>query len=102
MEVYKYVKRRNRLQANLEKSYALILGQCTELTHMKLEGLPEWESTYDISDGIKLLKMIESLAHQATDQEYYPHIPLLINQKRVLFTTGTHDEQHTAGRHTEG
>ena len=39
---------------------------------MKLEGLPEWEATYDISDGIKLLKMIKSLAHQATDQKYYP------------------------------
>ena len=63
MEVSKYVKRRNSLRANPEKSYTLILGQCTKLTHMKLEGLPEWEATDNIYDGIKLLKMIKSLAH---------------------------------------
>ena len=40
MEVSKYMKRLNRLQDNLEKSYRLILGQCTEITHMKLEVLP--------------------------------------------------------------
>ena len=72
MDVSKYVKLRNRLQDNLEKRYTLILGQCTELNRMNLEGLPEWEATYDTSDGIKLLKIIQSLAHQETDQQYYP------------------------------
>ena len=72
VEVSECVKRRNRLQDNLEKRYTLILGQCTELNHMNLEGLPEWEATYDTSDGIKLLKIIQSIAHQETDQQYYP------------------------------
>ena len=39
---------------------------------MQLEGIPGWEATYDISDAIKLLKIINSLAHQETDQKYHP------------------------------
>ena len=39
---------------------------------MKLEGLPNWEATNDISDAIKLLKMIKSLSHQAMEHKYYP------------------------------
>ena len=50
----------------------LILGQCTELTHMQLEGLPNWEAVYDISNATKLFKMVKSLTHQTTDQKYHP------------------------------
>ena len=39
---------------------------------MKLKGLPYWESAVDTYDVIKLLKMIKSLSHQATDQKYHP------------------------------
>ena len=35
-----YVKQRNRLRANLEWAFTLILGQCTELTWMQMEGIP--------------------------------------------------------------
>ena len=75
VEVSEYVKRCNRLQANLEESYTLILGQCNELTRMQLEGVTEWEATYDIYDVIRLLKMIKSLENQSTDQIYHP-LPL--------------------------
>ena len=40
VEISEYVKRPNRLRANLENSYTLILVRCTEITHMHLEGLP--------------------------------------------------------------
>ena len=53
MKVLGYVKRRNRLRANLEKIYTLILGQITEPTRMKLEGLLDWGGTYDVSGAIK-------------------------------------------------
>ena len=71
MEVSKYVNNRSIMRAKQEKIYTLILGQCTELTHMKLEGLPQWEAPDDIYNGIKLLKMIKNLAHQTIDQKYY-------------------------------
>ena len=66
VEVSENVKRCNRLQDNLEKTYTLILGQCNKITHMQLEGLPELEATDDVSDVIKLLKMIKSLKQQIT------------------------------------
>ena len=72
VEVSEYVKHSDRLRANLDKRYTLILGQCNELTCMHIEGLPEWGATYDISYVIKLLKIIKSLSHQATDQKYHP------------------------------
>ena len=36
VEVSDYVKCCNRMQDNLEKSYTLILGQCTALTHTQI------------------------------------------------------------------
>ena len=72
VEVSEYVKIRNRLQANIQKSYTLIIGQCTELTRMQLEGFPEWEATDDIYNVIKLIKIIKSLAHQTIDQKKHP------------------------------
>ena len=69
---------------------------------MHIEGLPEWEATNDIFDVIKLLKLINILAHQATDQKYHP-LSLYSSTKSVYcFKIWTHDDQHTPGRKTEG
>ena len=38
VDVSEYVKRCNRLRANLESEFTLILGHYTELTRMQLEG----------------------------------------------------------------
>ena len=57
VDVSDYVKRRNRLRDNPEKSYTLILVHFTELTCMQLKVIPDWEATYEVSDAIKLLKL---------------------------------------------
>ena len=72
VEVSRYMKRRNRQRANLESAFTLILGQCTDLTCMQLEGLPNWDAVDDGSDVIKLLKTVKSLSHQTTNQKYHP------------------------------
>lgn len=36
VEVSEYVKRRNRLQSGLKKSYKLVLGQCTNTISMQI------------------------------------------------------------------
>ena len=72
MEVLKYVKHRKRLKDNLEKSYTLMIGKSTELNCMQLKGLQDWEATNDISDGIKILKTIKSLLHQALEYKCHP------------------------------
>ena len=37
VDVLEYVKRRNRLRANLESELTLIMGQCNKLTRIQLE-----------------------------------------------------------------
>ena len=49
---------------------------------MQLEGLPDWEATNDSSYATKLLNIIKSLLHQATDQKYRP-LPLYKSIKSV-------------------
>ena len=66
-DVYDYVNHQNRLRANLESDFTLILCQCTGLTQMKIEGLPTWEAMDDSSDIIRMIKMMNSLSHQNTD-----------------------------------
>ena len=68
----KYVKHRKGLKDNLEKSYTLMIGKSTELNCMQLKGLQDWEATNDISDGIKILKMIKSLLYQSLDYKCHP------------------------------
>ena len=82
-DVSDYVNHQNRLRANLESDFTLILGHCTELTQMQLEGLPTWEAMDDSSDIIIMIKMINSLSHQTTDQKYHP-LSLYMAKKRVF------------------
>ena len=82
VNVSKYAKRRNRLRANLESDFTLILSQCTELTGMKLELLSTWEAVDYSSDVIQLIKMVKCLSHQTTDQNYHP-LSLYMAKKSV-------------------
>ena len=50
---------------------------------MQLEGLPTWEAMDDSSDIIIMIKMINSLSHQTTDQKYHP-LSLYMAKKRVF------------------
>ena len=82
VEVSEYAKHRNRLWVNLYKSYTLVLLKCTKIARMQLEGLQYWEATNDSYDATKLLNIIKSLLHQATDQKYRP-LPLYKSIKSV-------------------
>ena len=62
-DVFKYTKRQNRMRVNLKLTFTLILGQCTKLTWIQLEGLLTWES---------VLQMVKSLTHLTMDQKYHP------------------------------
>lgn len=42
MEVNVYVKQKSMLKENMQKSYALMLGQCTELLKSKLNKIIGW------------------------------------------------------------
>ena len=72
VDVSEYVNKYNSLIENLELVFTLILGQCTKITRIHLEGLPTWEAMGDRSDVIKLLKMVKSISHQIMSQMYHP------------------------------
>ena len=97
VDVSKYVKRRNRLRANPESAFTFILGQCTKLTRMQLEGLPTWEAVDDSSDMIKLINMVQGLSHQTTNQKYYP-LYLYMAKKIVYGLQQPAHDQHTTGQ----
>ena len=44
VELYEYLKHHKILRYNLEKSYTLILVQCTDITCMQLKEMLDWEA----------------------------------------------------------
>ena len=67
-KIYLYVKRDCILDDNLQKSYSLIFGQCTELLKSKLKSRVNWDaisSTYDMS---ALLEAIKTVIYKSEDQ----------------------------------
>jgi len=68
MEISEFIKSQNKLRANLESAYTLLLGKCTEITQTHLQGLRKWETVNGALDAIDLLKIIKSLSHQSTEQ----------------------------------
>jgi hypothetical protein len=68
--VDEYVKRKNKIAANCETVFSLILGQCSEYMRAKREGLGSYETTKYSFDMIALIKAIKGLTYQF-DQKYH-------------------------------
>jgi len=47
IKITEFVKLQNKLQANFESAYTLLLGHCNELTLTQLQGLSKWKATND-------------------------------------------------------
>jgi hypothetical protein len=69
--VEEYVKRENKLAANCETVFSLILGQCSEYMRAKLEGLDSYEKMKVGFDMIALIKAIKGLTYQFGGQKYH-------------------------------
>ena len=78
------LKQSNLLDANLQKAYTLVLGQCTELLQSKLKQHPDWSTLQVNQDILALLKVIKGITYKFEDQKYMPLA--LYNAKIVLFT----------------
>jgi hypothetical protein len=64
--------REEALERNIQKLYNLIWGQCSDPLHARLESLDEFEAISRTMDGIKLLKLIRSVAYHYEPQCYKP------------------------------
>ena len=68
-EIKQYVERRARYNDNMNKAYALILGQCTLGLKGKLEQRKDWDSQIK-HKAIKLLDAIKEITHNYQDSKY--------------------------------
>ena len=67
-----YVKRDGILNENLQKSYSLIFGQCTELLMSKLKSSVNWDAMSSTYDMFALLEAIKTIVYKFEDQKYLP------------------------------
>ena len=64
------------LESNLQKAYALVHGQCTELMKSKLKSATAWEAIEKDFDVINLLDEIKKIL-----TTYNPHNKYQMNTK---------------------
>ena len=62
-----YVKRDSIHDENLQKSYSLIHGQCTELLKRKLKTSANWETVSSQYDMLGLLEAINNIIYNFED-----------------------------------
>ena len=67
-----YVNRDGILNDNLQKSYSLIFGQCTELLKSKLKSSVNWDAMSSTYDMFTLLEAIKTIIYKFEDQKYLP------------------------------
>ena len=68
-EVRKYVDRKQKYADNMNKAYALILGQCTKGLKTKLESRKDWDSSIK-NNAINLLKALKEITYNYQDNKY--------------------------------
>jgi hypothetical protein len=81
--VDEYVNHENKLAANCETVFSLMLGQCSESMRAKLESLDSYENMKDGFDTIALIKAIKGLIYQFDGQKY--HSMALHQAKKRLY-----------------
>ena len=65
-----YVKRVHQLEANLEKAYSLIMGQCSEAMKAKLESRENYDDIHRKFDTLKLIIEIDMIIDKYEDNRY--------------------------------
>ena len=71
-ELDTYVKRKSILNQNIQKTYALVIGQCTDLLQSKLKQQTKWLSISQDQDAIALLSLIKTITFRFEDQKFLP------------------------------
>ena len=71
-QIGNYIKQKSILDDNIQKAYALVLGQCTELLRSKLKQQPKWEEVESQQDVLRLLGLIRAITFKFEDQKYLP------------------------------
>lgn len=67
----------------VQTTYALALGQCTDVMQQRLEALPTFDNLCNLGDGIGLLKEIQAMLYNFASQKYLAHA--LIDSKKRYY-----------------
>jgi len=81
-ELGSYLKRKSILEENCQRSYSLILGQCTDLLKSKLKQSEHWDAMSTNFDVLALIKAIKAITFKFEDQKY---LPLSLHNAKAAF-----------------
>ena len=88
IEITEYIKRRDKIKANLKKLFSLVWGQCTELMRTKLQQMPSFDQINAHQDSIGLIKLIKGLTFKFDLKQYAPMAMVNIDTRLYKFTQG--------------
>jgi hypothetical protein len=69
-QIDSYSKRTSALKDNVQKTYALVIGQYTKLLQSKLKQQARWVTISQAQDAITLIALIKTIAFCFEDQKF--------------------------------
>ena len=81
-EIDIYMKRRSTLDENVQKSYSLVPGQCTDILKSKLKQINGWSAASTTYDVLILIRIIRTITFKFYEQKY---LPLALHQAKANF-----------------
>ena len=76
------MKRISTLDENVQKSYSLVLGKCTDLLKSKLKQSNKWHVSSKKYDVLILIRIIRTITFKFHEQKY---LPLALHQVKANF-----------------
>ena len=88
IEITEYIKRKQKVDANLRKLFSLVWGQCTELMKSKLQQTADYDDINAMQDSIGLIKNIKGLTFKFDTKQYAPMAMVNIDTRLYRFSQG--------------
>jgi hypothetical protein len=66
------IKRKSLLDDNIQKTFSLVIGQCTDLIQSKLKQQAAWATISSDQDAIALIGLIKTITFRFEDQKFLP------------------------------
>ena len=76
MDFKEYLKRTEEREQNMEKTYALILGQCSKTIQDRMEAHEHWDAVDISSNALGLLRLIRQSLYQRATRRQETHAPI--------------------------
>jgi hypothetical protein len=71
-EIDFYIKRKSLLDDNIQKTFSLVIRQCTDLIQSKLKQQAAWATISSDQDANALIGLIKTITFRFEDQKFLP------------------------------